>query len=106
MEYLAIVRADGEVPISSRQIWDRIRRLPGRMLAVITPSVDATWIRNLESMTSRRTSRVAFYIDAASFGATQPHLTFDLHSDVDLFVVRQGDDFSRLMKTRNAIRLV
>ena len=54
----------------------------------------------------RRTARVAFYIDAASFGAAEPHLSFDLHTDVELFVVRKGDDFTRLMKTRNAVRLV
>jgi uncharacterized protein (DUF58 family) len=106
LEYLAVAQADGDLPIGSPQVWDRVRRLPGRMLAVITPSADATWLRNLEAIPHKRTARVAFYIDAASFGATEPHLTFDLHTDVELFVVRQGDDFSRLMKTRNAVRLV
>ena len=105
-EYLAIAQADGDLPIHSAQVWDRIRKLPGRMLAVITPSTEVTWLRNLESVPHKRTARVAFYIDAASFGAPDPHLTFDLHSDVELFVVRKGDDFSRLMKTRNAVRLV
>jgi uncharacterized protein (DUF58 family) len=106
LEYLAVAQADGDLPIGSPQVWDRVRRLPGRMLAVITPSADATWLRNLEAIPNKRTARVAFYIDAASFGAAEPHLTFDLHSDVELFVVRRGDDFSRLMKTRNAVRLV
>ena len=106
LEYLAVAQADGEVPIHSPQVWDRIRKLPGRMLAVITPSSDRSWLRNLESVPHKRTARVAFYIDAASFGAPDPHLTFDLHSDVELFVVRKGDDFTRLMKTRNAVRLV
>jgi uncharacterized protein (DUF58 family) len=106
LEYLAVAQADGDLPIGSAQVWDRVRRLPGRMLAVITPSADATWLRNLEAIPQKRTARVAFYIDAASFGAAEPHLTFDLHTDVDLFVVRRGDDFSRLMKTRNAVRLV
>ena len=106
LEYLAVAQADGELPIGSQQVWDRVRRMPGRMLAVITPSADASWLRNLEAVPQKRTARVAFYIDAASFGAAEPHLTFDLHTDVDLFVVRRGDDFSRLMKTRNAVRLV
>lgn len=106
LEYLAIAKADGDLPISSRQIWDRVRRLPGRMVAVITPSSDAAWMRSLESIPSRQTSRVAFYIDAASFGAPEPHLTFDIRSDIELFVVSKGDDFSRMMKTRSAIRLV
>ena len=106
LEFLAVAQADGDLPIGSPQVWDRVRKLPGRMLAVITPSTDATWLRNLEAVPNKRTARVAFYIDAASFGANEPHLTFDLHSDVELFVVRKGDDFSRLMKTRNAVRLV
>lgn len=106
LEYLAVAQADGELPIGSPQVWDRVRRLPGRMLAVITPSADATWLRNLEAIPQKRTARVAFYLDAASFGGSEPHLTFDLHTDVELFVVRRGDDFSRLMKTRNAVRLV
>ncbi|MDQ6692597.1 MAG: hypothetical protein M3Z13_07505, partial [Candidatus Dormibacteraeota bacterium] len=106
LEYLAIAQADGDMPISSRHIWDRVRRLPGRMIAVITPSSDAAWIRSLQSMANRRASRAAFYIDAASFGAPEPHLTFDIGTDIDLFIVSKGDDFSRLMKTRSAIRLV
>ena len=106
LEYLAIAQADGDLPIHSYQIWDKIRKLPGRMIALITPSTDAGWLRNLEAIPHKRTARVAFYIDAASFGAPEPHLSFDLHSDVELFVVRKGDDFSRLMRTRNAVRLV
>jgi hypothetical protein len=33
-------------------------------------------------------------------------LSFDLGADVDLYVIRKGDDFSRLMRTRDAVRLV
>jgi uncharacterized protein (DUF58 family) len=106
LEYLAIARADGDLPISSVQVWDKVRKLPGRMIALITPSTDVTWLRKLELVPHKRTARAAFYIDAASFGAAEPHLSFDLHSDVELFVVRKGDDFSRLMKTRTAARLV
>jgi uncharacterized protein (DUF58 family) len=106
LEYLAIAQADGELPIYSYQVWDKIRKLPGRMIALITPSTDPGWLRNLEAVPHRRTARVAFYIDAASFGAPEPHLSFDLHTDVELFVVRKGDDFSRLMRARNAVRLV
>jgi uncharacterized protein (DUF58 family) len=106
LEYLAVAQADGDLPIASVQVWDKVRKLPGRMIALITPSTDTTWLRNLEMVAHRRTARVAFYIDAASFGAAEPHLSFDLHTDVELFVVRKGDDFTRLMKTRNAVRLV
>jgi uncharacterized protein (DUF58 family) len=106
LEYLAIAQADGDHPISSPQVWDKVRKLPGRMIALITPSTDVSWLRNLEIVPHKRIARVAFYIDAASFGAAEPHLSFDLVTDVELFVVRKGDDFSRLMRTRNAVRLV
>ncbi len=106
LEYLAVAEADGELPIWAPQIWERVRRIPGRMIALITPSTDASWIANLEALPGRRTARVAFYVDAASFGAPEPHLTFELHTDVELYVVRKGDDFSRLMRTRQAARLV
>jgi hypothetical protein len=49
---------------------------------------------------------LAFYIDASSFGASEPNLSFDLGSDVDLYVVRKGDDFARMLRTRDALRLV
>ena len=106
LEFLAIAQADGDIPIASPQVWDKVRKLPGRMIALITPSTEVSWLRNLEMVPHKRTARVAFYIDAASFGAAEPHLSFDLHSDVELFVVKKGDDFSRLMKTRNAVRFV
>jgi uncharacterized protein (DUF58 family) len=106
LEYLAVAQADGDMAISAPVIWERIRRLPGRMIVLITPRSNADWLRMLETMPSRRTEKVAFYIDGSSFGSAEPHLTFDLHTDVELFVVRKGDDFSRLMRTRNALRLV
>src|SRR5437660_1476950 len=86
---LASAEADGELPIWAPQIWERVRRIPGRMIALITPSTDASWIANLEALPGRRTARVAFYVDAASFGAPEPHLTFELHTDVELYVVRK-----------------
>jgi hypothetical protein len=41
----------------------------------------------------------------ASFGGPDQNPSFDLGQDVDLYVVRKGDDFARLMRTRDAIRI-
>ena len=106
LEYLAMAQADGDVPITASQVWERVRRLTGRMVVVITPSPDPTWLARIESLPSRRTTRVAFYLDATSFGAPGPHMTFEIRTDVDLFPVQKGDDFSRLLKTRTGARLV
>lgn len=106
MDYLAIARADGSQNLARAMTWDRVRRLPRRALAVITPSADSGWVRTMQAVRGRGTSLIAFYIDASSFGAPGPNLSFDLGGDVDLYVVRKGDDFARLLRTRDAVRLV
>jgi uncharacterized protein (DUF58 family) len=106
LDYLAVARADGPQALARAMAWDRIRRLPRRAIAVITPSPDAAWVRTMQAVRGRGTSLLAFYIDASSFGAPEPNLSFDLGSDVDLYVVRKGDDFARLLRTRDAVRLV
>jgi len=48
---------------------------------------------------------IVFYLDGASFGGPAENVSFDLGQDVDLYVVRAGDDFARLVRTRDAIRI-
>ncbi|HLQ60468.1 MAG TPA: hypothetical protein VK131_01240, partial [Candidatus Acidoferrales bacterium] len=104
--YLAMAQADGTAPLARAITWDRVRRLPRRAIAVITPSGDHEWISTLQALRGRGTSLLIFYLDPASFGGPDATLGFDLGQDVDLYVVRKGDDFSRLMRTRDAVRLV
>src|SRR5437899_2302409 len=106
LEYLAVVQADGAQHLARAVAWDRIRRLPRRAIAVITPSPDPHWVSVMQAIRGRGTSLIAFYIDASSFGAPEPNLSFDLGADVDLYVIRKGDDFTRLLRTRDAVRLV
>ncbi len=105
LDYLAIAQADGRTPLTKTLAWDRIRRLPRRAIAVITPSADPDWVRLLQAVRGRRTTLIVFYVDATSFGGPDQNPTFDLGQDVDLYVVRCGDDFARLMRTRDAIRI-
>jgi uncharacterized protein (DUF58 family) len=106
LDYLAVARADGPQSLARAMAWDRIRRLPRRAIAVITPSAEPGWVTTMQAVRGRGTSLLAFYIDASSFGAPEPNLSFDLGSDVDLYIVRKGDDFARIMRTRDAVRLV
>ncbi len=106
LDYLAIAQADGQKSLVDALAWERIRRLPRRAIAVITPSPDPRWVNTLQAVRGRGTSLIAFYLDASSFGGPEPNLSFDLGSDVDLYVVRKGDDFTRLLRTRDAVRLV
>jgi len=105
LDYLAVATADGRTPLTSTLAWDRIRRLPRRAIAVITPSADPEWVRLLQAVRGRRSTMIVFYIDVASFDGPDQNPSFDLGQDVDLYVVRRGDDFARLMRTRDAIRI-
>jgi hypothetical protein len=100
-----VATADGRTPLTKTLAWDRIRRLPRRAIAVITPSADEEWVRLLQAVRGRRTTLIVFYLDVASFGGPDQNPTFDLGQDVDLYVVRKGDDFARLVRTRDAIRI-
>jgi hypothetical protein len=72
---------------------------------VITPSADPEWVRLLQAVRGRRSTMMVFYLDTASFGGPDKNPSFDLGQDVDLYVVRAGDDFARLMRTRDALRI-
>jgi uncharacterized protein (DUF58 family) len=106
LDYLAVAQADGHTPLTQTLAWDKIRRLPRRAIAVITPSADPEWVRLLQAVRGRRTTLIVFYLDVTSFGGPDQNPSFDLGQDVDLYVVRRGDDFARLMRTRDAIRIV
>jgi uncharacterized protein (DUF58 family) len=106
LDYLAIAQADGTQGLANAMAWDRLRRLPRRAVAVITPSSDPRWVATMQAGRGRGSALIALYIDASSFGAASPNLSFDLGSDVDLYVVRRGDEFARLFRTRDAVRLV
>jgi uncharacterized protein (DUF58 family) len=105
LDYLAVAQADGRTPLTKTLAWDRIRRLPRRAIAVITPSADPDWVRLLQAVRGRRTTMIVFYLDVGSFGGPDQNPSFDLGQDVDLYVIRSGDDFARLMRTRDAIRI-
>ena len=105
LDYLAVCQADGHAGLAQTLGWDRMRRLPRRAIAVITPSADPAWVRVLQAVRGRRTTLIVFYLDGASFGGPDQNPTFDLGQDVDLYVVRKGDDFARLVRTRDAIRI-
>ena len=62
-------------------------------------------MRLLQAVRGKRSTLIVFYLDPASFGGPDQNPSFDLGQDVDLYVVRRGDDFARLVRTRDAIRI-
>ncbi len=105
LDYLAVAQADSTSDLATALAWDRIRRLPRRAIAVISPNPSSKWVHTLQAIRGRGTALIAFYVDASSFGGPEQTLALDLGSDVDLYVVRKGDDFGRLMRSRDAIRI-
>jgi uncharacterized protein (DUF58 family) len=105
LDFLALAQADGPLRLAESLARERVRRLPRRSIAVITPSADPDWLLALRAMAGRRTALLVFYIDAQTFGAPQSNLTFDFGSEVDLYVIRSGDDLSRLTRMRDAVRV-
>src|ERR1700692_4192909 len=105
LDYLAVAQADARTPLTQTLAWDKIRRLPRRAIAVITPSADPAWVRLLQSVRGRRSTLIVFYLDVGGSGGPDKNPSFDLGQDVDLYVVRKGDDFARLVRTRDAIRI-
>jgi len=93
LDYLAIAQPDGSTSLRQALAWDKVRRLPRRAIVVITPSADPDWVHLLQAVRGRRTTLIVFYIDGSSFGGPDKNPTFDLGQDVDLYVVRKGDDF-------------
>ena len=105
LEYLAVTEADGVQPLARSKVWDRVRRLPRRALVVVTASPEAAWVDALLTARPRGATSLVFYLDAESFGGPEAHVSFDLGSDMEIYVVRSGDELSRLAGTRDAVRL-
>jgi uncharacterized protein (DUF58 family) len=105
LEYLAVAEADGKAPLHASRVWDRVRRLPRRALVVVTASPSPEWVDALMMARARGSTSLVYYIDASSFGGPASHASFDLGTDMDLFVVRKGDELTRLTGTRDALRL-
>jgi uncharacterized protein (DUF58 family) len=105
LDYLAVAEADAHAPLASAPVWDRLRQLPKRAVAVITANPAPSWMEALRSVRGRNASLLAFFIDPATFGGPEVDAGFDLGSDVNLYVIRKGEDLSRLVRTRDAVRL-
>jgi uncharacterized protein (DUF58 family) len=106
MDYLAVAEANGSRPLGESRVWEQLRQLDRRAVVVVTPSTSGAWVAAARTVRERGGALIAFYIDAATFGAPEPDRGFDLGADVELYVVRRGQDLSRLVRTRDAVRFV
>lgn len=105
LDYLAVAEANGGRPLGESRVWERLRQLDRRAVVVVTPSASSNWLGAARTVRERGGALIVFYIDAAGFGAPEPDRGLDLGADVELYVVRRGQDLGRLVRTRDAIRL-
>ena len=96
MEQLALVSADGRLPLH-RVMTDVSATLgKGLSIVVITPSTDTTWLNSLLVMRNRAAAPAVILLDQASFGG--PHSARDLArqlltAGLTVHTVEQGQEF-------------
>jgi uncharacterized protein (DUF58 family) len=106
LETLAMIRAEGEIPLTQVLLSEGERLGRGVTLVVITCSLDNQWVAAARDLTRRGVSIVAVVVDPESFGgqgdATQ--IVGELHaSRVPAYLVHNGDDLSRALSRQMAL---
>jgi uncharacterized protein (DUF58 family) len=100
LETLAMLRAEGEIPLSQVLLSEGERLGRGVTLVVITPSLDRTWVAAARDLSRRGVRLVAIVVDPESFGGagTAEDIIGELQaSSVPAYLTREGDDLTRAL---------
>jgi uncharacterized protein (DUF58 family) len=97
LETLAMVRAEGELPIGRLLLGEGERLGRGVTLVVITPSVDQQWVAAARDVRRRGVTIIAVVVDPATFGG--PDGAEDVMAElqasrIQAYLVRNGDNLS------------
>lgn len=100
LETLAVIRAEGEIPMAQVLLSEGERLGRGVTLIAITASVDSHWVAAVHDLMRRGVRVVGVLIDPESFGGPEG-ATIALGelqaSRVPSYLVRNGDDLSRAL---------
>jgi uncharacterized protein (DUF58 family) len=102
LEQLAVVRADGTVPLGEVLLAESGQFDRNSTVIVVTSSTDEEWVQSLITLVSRRVQCVAIVIEPSTFGAGESSLfvVSGLASvGVPTYLVKYGDDISRALAT-------
>ena len=105
LETLAMMRAEGEVPLTQVLLSEGERLGRGVTLVVITPSLDRTWVAASRDLTRRGVQIVAIVVDPESFGGqgrAEEVVTELQMSRVPAYLVRNGDDLASALSRQIA----
>ena len=105
LETLAMMRAEGEIPLTQILLSEGERLGRGVTLVVITPSLDRTWVAASHDLARRGVRMVAIVIDPESFGGQgrAEDVIAELQiSRVPAYLVRNGDDLASALSRQMA----
>jgi uncharacterized protein (DUF58 family) len=105
LESLAMMRAEGEIPLTQVLLSEGERLGRGVTLVAITPSLDRTWVAAARDLARRGVRIVAIVIDPLSFGGQgdAESIIAELQvSRVPAYLVRNGDDLARALSRQMA----
>jgi uncharacterized protein (DUF58 family) len=105
LETLAMMRAEGEIPLTQVLLSEGERLGRGVTLVVITPSLDRTWVAAARDLARRGVRIVAIVVDPESFGGQgrAEDIISELQlSRVPAYLVRNGDDLASALSRQMA----
>ena len=97
LETLAMIRAEGELPLGQLLLAEGERLGRGVTIVVITPSVDRHWIAAARDVRRRGVTIIAVLIDPATFGGpggAEDAIGELQASRIPAYLVRNGDNLS------------
>jgi len=100
LESLALIRADGRIPLAEVLIAEGRRFSRHSALIVITPSSDERWITSLQQVVQRGARPVAVVLEANTFGGKNgsPLLVgFLAASNVPCYLVKRGEPLAKCL---------
>lgn len=95
LEVLAVLQADGAVPLAQMLVSDGAHLARHTTLIVITPSTDTKWITALRSLRARGVQGIGVFLAAKTFGPAPDWAgtVADLQaSGLPAYLVKRGDD--------------
>lgn len=97
LETLAMIRAEGELPLGQLLLAEGERLGRGVTIVVITPSVDRHWIAAARDVRRRGVTIIAVLVDPATFGGpggAEDAIGELQASRIPAYLVRNGDNLS------------
>jgi len=103
LEILAVIQAQGTIPLAQVLASDGAHLARHTTLIVITPSADHKWVSVLQGLRARGVQGIAILLAARTFGsapAWEPVLADLQASGMPAYLVRRGDDLTTALGQR------